>query len=175
MGNSDGPPSYPVTDAICPFYIEKHSRVQTSFGISLHLVVDLDSDCRNQSPGILSEADTVAENPPVMPTKIAVVYYSMYGHIRQIALEVKKGLESAGCEVTFLKVPETLPDEVLAKMGAPGIGAEDEVATADKLTEYDGIMFGIPTRFGMAAAQMKAFMDSTGGLTGGRRRLRSPS
>jgi len=48
-------------------------------------------------------------------------------------------------------------------MGAPP-KADDEEATAEKLTEFDGIMFGVPTRFGMAAAQMKAFMDTTGGL-----------
>jgi NAD(P)H dehydrogenase (quinone) len=65
--------------------------------------------------------------------------------------------------VTFLRAPETLPDEVLAKMHAPP-KPDDAEATADKLTEYDGIMFGMPTRFGMACAQMKALMDSTGAL-----------
>ena len=88
----------------------------------------------------------------------------MYGHIRTMALEVKKGLEAAGCKVTLLRVAETLPDEVLTKMGAPGIGKDDEVATAASLADYDGLMFGIPTRFGMAPAQIKALMDSTGGL-----------
>ena len=96
--------------------------------------------------------------------KVAIVYYSMYGHIRTMALEVKKGLEAAGCKVTLLRVAETLPDEVLTKMGAPGIGKDDEVATAASLADYDGLMFGIPTRFGMAPAQVKALMDSTGGL-----------
>lgn len=65
--------------------------------------------------------------------------------------------------MTFLRVPETLSDEILGKMHAPP-KADDVEATADMLTEYDGIMFGLPTRFGMAAGQMKAFMDSTGGL-----------
>lgn len=98
------------------------------------------------------------------PCKVAIVYYSTYGHVRTLALQVKKGLESVGCEVSLLRVPETLPEEVLSKMGAQGVGAEDQVATAAALPDFDGIMFGIPTRFGMAAAQMKAFMDSTGGL-----------
>ena len=62
--------------------------------------------------------------------KIAIVYYSMYGHVRTLALAEKKGLESAGCEVTLLKVPETLSDEVLGKMGAPGVGKDDEEASA---------------------------------------------
>jgi len=63
----------------------------------------------------------------------------MYGHIRTMALEVKKGLEAVGCKVTLLRVEETLSDEVLTKMGAPGIGKEDEVATAANIAEYDGI------------------------------------
>ena len=99
----------------------------------------------------------------------------MYGHIRTMALEVKKGLEAAGCKVTLLRVAETLPDEVLTKMGAPGVGKDDEVATAASLADYDGLMFGIPTRFGMAPAQVKALMDSTGGLwQKGAVRLRRP-
>ena len=96
--------------------------------------------------------------------KIAIVYYSMYGHVRTLALEEKKGLESAGCDVTLLRCPETLSAEVLGKMGAPGIGKDDEEASAAMLADYDGLMFGIPTRFGMAPAQVKALMDSTGGL-----------
>jgi len=56
------------------------------------------------------------------PPTVAIVYYSMYGHIRMLALDVKKGLEAVGCQVTLLRVAETLPEEVLAKMGAPGVG-----------------------------------------------------
>lgn len=48
-------------------------------------------------------------------------------------------------------------------MGAPK-KPDDPIATPEVLKEADGVLFGIPTRFGMAAAQMKAFMDSTGGL-----------
>ena len=76
---------------------------------------------------------------PRTRTQVGIVYYSMYGHIRTMALEVKKGLEAVGCKVTLLRVEETLPDEVLTKMGAPGIGKEDEVATATNIAEYDGI------------------------------------
>uniref|UniRef100_A0A6U4ZY15 Flavodoxin-like domain-containing protein n=1 Tax=Hemiselmis andersenii TaxID=464988 RepID=A0A6U4ZY15_HEMAN len=96
-------------------------------------------------------------------TKVAIVYYSMYGHIRKMAEEIKKGLVESRCEVTFLQCPETLPEEVLGKMGAPA-KPDDEVATADRLKDFDAFMFGIPTRFGMAPAQMKSFWDSTGGL-----------
>ena len=97
-------------------------------------------------------------------TKIGIVYYSTYGHVRALALEVKKGLESAGCDVTLLRVAETLTTATLKKMGAPGVGKEDVEATAAKLAEYDGIMFGLSARFGTMPAQMKALLDSTGGL-----------
>ena len=96
--------------------------------------------------------------------KIAIVYYSMYGHVRTLALAEKKGLEASGCEVTLLKVPESLSDEVLGKMGAPGVGKDDEEASAAKLADYDGFLFGLSARFGMASAQVKALLDSTGGL-----------
>ena len=56
------------------------------------------------------------------PPTVAIVYYSMYGHVRMLALDVKKGLEAAGCNVTLLRVAETLPEEVLTKMGAPRVG-----------------------------------------------------
>lgn len=62
-----------------------------------------------------------------------------------------------------LQVPETLPEEVLGKMGAPP-KPDVPVITPQELAEADGILFGFPTRFGMMAAQMKAFFDATGGL-----------
>ncbi|CAK9017422.1 unnamed protein product [Durusdinium trenchii] len=98
-------------------------------------------------------------------TSVAIIYYSMYGHIDKMAEEIKKGLEKAGISVDVFQVPETLDDEVLAKMGAPP--KNFAVPTLDyemvgKLHEYDGFVFGIPTRFGVMSAQMKAFFDMTG-------------
>lgn len=97
---------------------------------------------------------------------VAIIYYSMYGHIEGMAQEIKKGLEKGGVSVDMFQVPETLPDDALSKMGAPPKNAE--VPTLDfqmvsKLNEYDGFIFGIPTRFGVMCAQMKAFFDMTGG------------
>lgn len=95
--------------------------------------------------------------------KVAVIYYSMYGHIKKMAESIKEGLSAVdGVEVTVLRVPETLPDEVLAKMHAPP-KADDPVVTTAQLLEFDAFVFGVPTRFGTAAAQMKAFIDTTGG------------
>lgn len=80
-----------------------------------------------------------------------------------MAQKVKEGVDSVeGCEGVLYQVPETLPEEVLGKMGAPPKDADIPIITAAELEQADGILFGIPTRFGMAASQMKSFMDSTG-------------
>ncbi|CAE6968912.1 unnamed protein product [Symbiodinium sp. CCMP2592] len=98
---------------------------------------------------------------------VAIIYYSTYGHIKALADEIKAGLEAAGVNVDLFQVPETLPAEVLKAMSAPG--KPEDVMTLDydflkELPNYDGFMFGMPTRFGMMAGQMKTFFDSTGQL-----------
>uniref|UniRef100_A0A1D1XQQ1 NAD(P)H dehydrogenase (quinone) n=1 Tax=Anthurium amnicola TaxID=1678845 RepID=A0A1D1XQQ1_9ARAE len=98
-------------------------------------------------------------------TKIAIVIYSTYTHIYQLALEVKKGVESVtpNVKVELYQIPETLPQEILDKMHAPP-KPDIPVITTEKLAEADGILFGFPTRFGTMPAQVKAFLDSTGQL-----------
>jgi NAD(P)H dehydrogenase (quinone) len=100
--------------------------------------------------------------------KILVVFYSMYGHMYEMAKAVAEGVkEVSGVEVELRRVPETLSPEVLGKMGAleaQKAFAQVPLATVDELTQADGIIFGAPTRFGGAAAQMRQFLDATGGL-----------
>ena len=100
--------------------------------------------------------------------QINIVFYSMYGHIYQMAETVAAGArEITGAEVKLLQVPETLSDDVLGKMGALEARqkfAHIPIATVDNLAEADAIIFGAPTRFGMMCAQMRTFLDSTGGL-----------
>ena len=96
-------------------------------------------------------------------TKIAIVYYSMYGHIRALAQGIKKGIESADVEVQLFQVQETLPAEILSKMGAPP-KSDDPVATPNAIAEFDGIIFGVSARYGGLSAQFHAFLDSTGSL-----------
>mmetsp|Transcript_10775 Transcript_10775/g.11200 ORF Transcript_10775/g.11200 Transcript_10775/m.11200 type:complete len:213 (-) Transcript_10775:163-801(-) len=112
---------------------------------------------------------------PETRPRIAIVYYSMYGHVKTLAETIKAGIDESGAEAHLLQVPETLPDEVLQKMYAPPKDASIPIATAAALADYDGILFGIPTRFGMAAAQMKAFMDTTGGLWSGGKLVGKPA
>ena len=100
--------------------------------------------------------------------KILIVYYSMYGHIHRMAEAVAEGArEVAGAEVLMRRVPETLPEEVLKKMGAweAQKGFSDiPIGTMDELASADAIIFGTPTRFGNMCGQMRQFLDATGGL-----------
>ncbi|CAA0835953.1 Probable NAD(P)H dehydrogenase (quinone) FQR1-like 1 [Striga hermonthica] len=100
-----------------------------------------------------------------MAAKVYIVYYSTYGHVERLAQEIKKGVESIPeVEAKLWQVPETLTDDILAKMGAPPKNNDVPIISPNELVDADGIIFGFPTRFGMMAAQFKAFFDSTGGL-----------
>lgn len=103
-----------------------------------------------------------------MAAKVQVIFYSMYGHVYRLAEAVAQGArEVSGTHVDLFQVAETLPTEVLEKMGAiEGRKAFAHIPIADpkRLAEGDGIILGSPTRYGSATAQMRAFLDATGGL-----------
>ena len=103
-----------------------------------------------------------------MTTSIQIVFYSMYGHIYTMAEAMAEGVRSVpGCSAELLQVPELMPDAVLEKYGAKAaraVFAHVPTATVDRLAEADAIIFGTPTRFGNMAAQMRNFLDQTGGL-----------
>jgi NAD(P)H dehydrogenase (quinone) len=103
-----------------------------------------------------------------MATRIQVVFYSMYGHIYKMAEAVAAGArEVAGADVKLFQVPELVPDDVLEKSGAKGARAafaQVPLIQPDQLAEADAIIFGSPTRFGNMCAQMRNFLDQTGGL-----------
>lgn len=97
-------------------------------------------------------------------SKILVLYYSTYGHIETMAKAVAEGAGSVeGTEVSLKRVPETLSEEIIQKMGGK-LDQNAPVAKADELPDYDAIIIGTPTRFGNMTAQMRAFWDQTGGL-----------
>jgi NAD(P)H dehydrogenase (quinone) len=98
-----------------------------------------------------------------MPAKIAIIQYSMYGHVSTLSEAIAKGVRGIGATCDIFQVPETLPDEVLAKMHAAP-KPDYPIITADQMTEYDGFLFGLSGRYGTFPAQMKSFMDSTGSL-----------
>ncbi len=97
-------------------------------------------------------------------TKLLVLYYSSYGHVETLANAIAAGAQTvSGVEVTLKRVPETMPDDVAQKAGVK-MDQAAPVATPKELGEYDAIIFGTPTRFGNMAAQMRNFLDQTGGL-----------
>jgi NAD(P)H dehydrogenase (quinone) len=97
-------------------------------------------------------------------SKLLVLYYSMYGHIETLAGAIAEGARSVeGVEVTVKRVPEIMSPETLAQYGAKTDQAAP-FASPKELDQYDGIIFGTPTRFGNMAAQMRNFLDQTGSL-----------
>ncbi len=97
-------------------------------------------------------------------TKVLVLYYSLYGHIETMAAAVVEGACSIdGIEVTLKRVPETMNEEAVRQYGGK-LDQNAPVATPGELADYDALIFGTPTRFGNMAAQMRNFLDQTGGL-----------
>jgi len=100
--------------------------------------------------------------------KVLIVYYSMYGHIHRMAQAVVEGAkEVAGTEVVLRRVPETLSEEILGKMGALEAQksmAHIPVCRVEELAAADAVIFGTPTRFGNMCGQMRQFLDATGQL-----------
>ncbi|MBN2539509.1 MAG: NAD(P)H:quinone oxidoreductase [Deltaproteobacteria bacterium] len=99
---------------------------------------------------------------------VLIVYYSMYGHVHRLAQAVAEGVrEVEGAEAVPRRVPETLPEEALKKMGALETQkslTSVPVCRIDELGAADAVIFGTPTRFGNMCGQMRQFLDATGGL-----------
>ena len=100
-----------------------------------------------------------------MSARIAVYFYSMYGHMYKMAQAAAEGVKEAGAEPALLRVAETLPVDTLKMMGALEAQKAFEnvkAATFEEFGDYDGYVFAAPTRFGVVPAQFKAFLDATG-------------
>ena len=95
--------------------------------------------------------------------KVLVLYYSSWGHVEQLAKAVAEGVRDAGAEVVVKRVPELVPEEV-ARQSHYKLDQDAPIAKPEELGDYDAIIFGTPTRYGNMAAQMKQFIDQTGGL-----------
>ncbi|MCS3923845.1 NAD(P)H:quinone oxidoreductase [Methanosalsum natronophilum] len=100
--------------------------------------------------------------------RINIIFYSLYGHNYKMAEAVAEGArEVEGAEVGIYQVEESFTPEIIEKMGATESKKRFEhipVATVEDLSESDAVIFGTPTRFGMMASQMRAFLDRTGGI-----------
>ncbi|MBU1801777.1 MAG: NAD(P)H:quinone oxidoreductase [Actinobacteria bacterium] len=98
--------------------------------------------------------------------KLAVVYYSTYGHNHQMAETAARAAREAGADVRLLKVRETAPQEVVDAQEAWKSQQEETsdvpTATPDDLVWADAYLFSSPTRYGGAASQMRSFIDTLG-------------
>src|SRR3972149_5672677 len=103
-----------------------------------------------------------------MTTKIQVIFYSMYGHVYKMAEAIAAGArEVPGSAVSLYQVSELMPDDVLEKSGAKAARAafsHSPTMKVEQLVDADAIIFGTGTRFGNMTAQMRNFLDQTGGL-----------
>jgi NAD(P)H dehydrogenase (quinone) len=95
--------------------------------------------------------------------KILVLYYSAWGHMEQMAYAAAEGVKSAGATVDVKRVAELVPEDVAKSMHYK-LDQKAPIAKVDDLTNYDAIIFGSGTRYGMMTAQMKNFLDQTGAL-----------
>ena len=96
--------------------------------------------------------------------KILVLFHSIYGHVEKMAqAEAEGAAEVDGTVVTLKRIPETMSDDAVRAMGGK-TGSAVPVASPGELADYDGIIFGTPTRFGNMSGQMRTFLDQLGGL-----------
>ena len=101
--------------------------------------------------------------------KILIPFYSRSGTIEGLAKAIAEGAGAEGAEVRLRRAREFVSPEVMAqapgwKEQAEAMNARYEAPTADDAVWADGIIFGSPTRFGAVAAELKAYIDSLGGL-----------
>lgn len=101
-------------------------------------------------------------------TNIAVIFYSATGNVDRLARSIGEGAESVGGNVRIRRVAETAPDSAIDQNPRwrtyHDTCASELVATLDDIEWADGLALGSPTRFGAPAAQLKALLDTTGGL-----------
>ncbi|KAF7968711.1 hypothetical protein HWV62_29618 [Athelia sp. TMB] len=168
-------PSHPKEVFALAASVKKQPNRESRLDQELHLMCfgkrQKDNFTEDNKPASSSSQPTKPTQPTsttpavqsTMAPKVAIVIYTMYGHIAKVAEAEKKGIEAAGGSATIFQVPETLPQEVLTKMYAPA-KPDYEVITPEKLATFDAFLLGIPTRYGSFPAQWKSFIDSTGGL-----------
>ncbi|KAH8107643.1 NADH-quinone oxidoreductase [Cristinia sonorae] len=95
--------------------------------------------------------------------RVAIIIYTMYGHVTKVAESILAGIKEAGGDAKILQIAETLPKELLTQLHAPP-KPDYPIITPEELVNYDAYLLGIPTRYGNFPVQWKAFWDATGGL-----------
>lgn len=98
--------------------------------------------------------------------RLAIIYYSTYGHNHAMAETAAAAAKEEGAEVRLRKVRETAPSEVVKKVeawyGHAQKTAHIPAATPEDMEWANAFLFSAPTRFGTVASQMRAFIDTLG-------------
>jgi NAD(P)H dehydrogenase (quinone) len=88
--------------------------------------------------------------------------------VHALARAAAEGAEKAGAQVRLRKVAELAPPEAINARPDWAQHVQDTVdvaeASHDDLAWADAMLFGTPTRFGNPASQLRAFIETTGGL-----------
>jgi NAD(P)H dehydrogenase (quinone) len=100
--------------------------------------------------------------------KLVVVFYSATGNVARMGESIARGAAEFGADVRLREVSETAPEAAIDsnprwRQYVDSSGHPEQPQLAD-LEWADGIAIGSPTRFGGPAAQLKNFLDTTGGL-----------
>jgi NAD(P)H dehydrogenase (quinone) len=101
--------------------------------------------------------------------KVLIPFYSRSGTIQRLAEAVAEGARAAGAEVRLRRAREVVAADIIAsvpgwKESADAMNARYEAPTADDAVWADAIIVGSPTRFGAVSSELKAYIDSLGGL-----------
>jgi NAD(P)H dehydrogenase (quinone) len=104
-----------------------------------------------------------------MAVRLAVVYYSATGNVHKLAEALARGGAGRGAEVRLLRAPELAPDTAIDANPAwrAHVDATKETVREASLEDLEwatAYAFGTPTRYGNVSAQLKQFIDTTGGL-----------
>jgi NAD(P)H dehydrogenase (quinone) len=100
--------------------------------------------------------------------RLAVIFYSTYGTNHQMAEVAAEAAREAGAEVRLLRVRETAPEGVVAGQDAWRAQAERTAhipeAGYEDMDWANAYLFSAPTRYGVSASQLRAFIDTLGPL-----------
>jgi len=103
------------------------------------------------------------------PTNVLIAFYSRNGAVEALANAVAEGARAAGAEVRLRRARELVGSVVIDRV--PGWAATAArmndaypAPTDDDAVWADAIIFGTPTRFGAPASELRAYIDTLGGV-----------
>jgi NAD(P)H dehydrogenase (quinone) len=102
-------------------------------------------------------------------TNVLIAFYSRDGSTEALAKEVAAGAREEGAEVRLRRARDFVAEETIQQVpnwatNRDRMHGEYKAPTSEDAEWADGILFGTPTRFGNISSELKAYIDSLGGL-----------